>query len=132
LKQEIERVGPEIIVTVGRFATRHLLGDVDMDSVHGIPHRVDDGRGDSGSIVVIPCYHPAAGFYDDDTRPLIYYDYERVGEICALRKLSSVRGPVDDHPDVAYLDVDWEFDFEEYNGIPVVGFDTEGDSTGYW
>ena len=34
---ELTAVQPRVIVPLGRHITRYLLGDVDMDEVHGIP-----------------------------------------------------------------------------------------------
>jgi DNA polymerase len=41
LELEIEAVQPEIIVPMGRFATRYFLGDVDMEQVHGFPYIIN-------------------------------------------------------------------------------------------
>lgn len=59
LKKEIEKCRPKIIGTVGRIATRWFLGDVDMDTTHGIPHWSDKAPG----ACILPIVHPAAGFY---------------------------------------------------------------------
>lgn len=67
---EIARVRPQFTLAVGRFAVRWFLGDVDMDAVHGLPQSSPRAPG-----VVIPCFHPAYGFYDADARTLISYDY---------------------------------------------------------
>lgn len=60
LEAELEEVRPRLIIALGRFAARHFMGDpnLDMDLVHGIPHKGLGGR------IVIPCYHPAAGLHD--------------------------------------------------------------------
>lgn len=63
LVADIKRVRPRVIATVGRIATQWFLGpDVEMQTVHGIPH---ESRRAPGATVV-PCYHPAAGFYEPE------------------------------------------------------------------
>lgn len=62
LDAEIERVDPEIIVPLGSFATREILGtDEKISDVHG---RTFDRAGRD----VMPTYHPAATFYGESKR----------------------------------------------------------------
>lgn len=68
LLQELEYVNPRFIATVGRHATQFFLGDVNMEAVHGIPHRVGDR-------IVIPVYHPAAGLHDTFNMSNIMADF---------------------------------------------------------
>lgn len=82
---EIAECNPKVIFSVGRYATRWLLGDVDMDTVHGIPHLAN-------GMVVMPVLHPAAGFYDQDAKALISRDYESAAEVLKLTKMGK---PVD-------------------------------------
>ncbi len=37
---ELRDVKPKIVITLGAFATRYFLGNVNMEAVHGIPHQV--------------------------------------------------------------------------------------------
>lgn len=60
LLAELEEQRPSVICTLGAVSTRFFLGDVDMDVVHGVPHR--SGRWPEA--LIIPCYHPAAGLRD--------------------------------------------------------------------
>lgn len=69
LTEELTRVDPEFIITLGRISTRHFLGDVDMDVVHGIPHP-------AGRRWVLPCFHPAAGLHNTEAQALIQYDFQ--------------------------------------------------------
>lgn len=62
LEADIERIKPRVIGAVGRIATRWFLGDVDMDVTHGVPYWSDRAPG----AIIVPIYHPAAGFYDPD------------------------------------------------------------------
>lgn len=62
LYADIDRVKPHVIGAVGRIAAQWFLGDVDMDTVHGVPLPSKRFPG----IAIVPIYHPAAGFYDPD------------------------------------------------------------------
>lgn len=61
LEAELDEVNPRLVVTMGRAAARHFMGDpnLDMDMVQGIPHKGING------LIVIPLYHPAAGLHQD-------------------------------------------------------------------
>jgi len=72
LEDELDEVNPKIIGTIGRLATRHFLGDVAMDAVHGVPHRV-------GERVIVPIVHPAAGFHDEKMAVWSYWDIKQLG-----------------------------------------------------
>ena len=76
LEAEIKAVNPRYIITMGRFATRTLLGEVDMEMVHGIPFQWGKGR------VVIPTYHPAAGLHDPNLMIMFHADMKIAGAIC--------------------------------------------------
>ena len=68
---ELGLVQPKIIVAMGAFAIRRMLGD-DADTVehlHGRPIE-KDGR------IILPCYHPAAGLHDTSTLRFLYDDFQ--------------------------------------------------------
>lgn len=95
LEQEVLETIPSLILAVGRFATRWFLGPVDLDSVHGLPHRAgafDPSLAHRGNgAIIVPVIHPAAGFYDADIRALIDWDYSQaVRWLKAIRKGRSV------------------------------------------
>jgi uracil-DNA glycosylase family 4 len=85
LIEEIRSCQPEIICTIGRIATRHFLGDVDMEAVHGIPHTLSGGR----PIHILPSYHPAFGLRSPDAQNLIQYDIMQLGHL--VRRQIGVR-----------------------------------------
>jgi DNA polymerase len=63
---EICEVHPDVIVALGRTAARYFLGDVDLETVHGIPHQpLHEGFGvlNSAQPLIYPAYHPAAGVH---------------------------------------------------------------------
>lgn len=77
LAAELDRVDPAIVVTLGAFATRELLGtDASLSDVRGEIHEVDGRR-------VLPTYHPAATFYSDDVEDALRSDLARVADIVA-------------------------------------------------
>lgn len=58
LKDEIEEVNPEIILSLGAIASYWFLGNrYDMETLNAVPHGWE-GR------IVIPSFHPAAAFRD--------------------------------------------------------------------
>jgi uracil-DNA glycosylase family 4 len=56
LEESIKETNPEVLVPLGGFATRYLLGDVDLEMVNGIPH-----HSKKYDCIIYPIFHPAAG-----------------------------------------------------------------------
>jgi uracil-DNA glycosylase family 4 len=65
--EQIRLTDPEVILALGRTATRWFCGDVDLDAAHGIPHSWN-GR------TVLPTYQPSACFFSPDAAACVYYD----------------------------------------------------------
>lgn len=113
LEEEIKRINPRIIVAVGRISSRYFLGDVDMETCHGIPYQIDDR-------IIIPVYHPAAGLHSPQRLMHVYADFEAVvdtlhGKLKPKPLGNGDPGPVDyqegtllleDEPLVA-IDTEW-------------------------
>lgn len=74
LDKEVKHVNPGIIVAIGHFSTNYFLPGSTLETVHGIPFE-KDGR------VIIPIYHPAAGFHKPDVMMRIHLDFRTVAEI---------------------------------------------------
>lgn len=74
LERELDQVNPSYIVTIGYFATNYFLPGTTLEAVHGIPFEVDDR-------VIIPIYHPAAGFHQPATMMNVHLDFRTVAEI---------------------------------------------------
>lgn len=53
LDQQLEIIGPEMIVTLGRFSMGKFLPRVKISQVHGKPQKIN-GK------MILPLYHPAA------------------------------------------------------------------------
>lgn len=118
LQLELDQLQPRVIGALGRFATRYLLGDVNMENVHGIPHRLPDGS------VCVPCYHPASGLHDPSNMIRIQRDFETLGQ--AARGQVSPEDFKDEYPQPVYLDVRYLYS-KFGRGYPFnhVAFDTE-------
>lgn len=82
--EEIARVSPRLVIAAGRVPIRWLLGDVDVEQVHGLVHRHPDWEFD-----ILPVYAPTAGLHSADNIPLIHWDF------AALRGLDERRLPID-------------------------------------
>jgi len=74
LDLELSIVQPQILVTLGRTATRSFLGDVDIETVHGLPHPIPHPTFQT----VFPCYHPAAALHSPELQALVQYDFTRL------------------------------------------------------
>lgn len=136
LEDALSECQPRLIVAVGRFAARWFLGDsVEMEMVHGIPHRggaFDPTREHRAQgATVIPIYHPAAGMHNSDLRGLIAWDYEQVARIYKLivaGRQELVPYPVDSLASrTRYVDLSGlEMARLLRSGPKIVGLDTEG------
>lgn len=71
LNAELSLVQPHIIVAMGAFAIRSVLGGSSdtVEHLHGRPIE-KDGR------IILPCYHPAAGMHDTSTLRYLYEDFQ--------------------------------------------------------
>ncbi len=71
LDMEIEDVDPEIIIPLGNFASRQLLGTrKGITSIHG---RIFSRNGRK----IMPTFHPAATLYDNSKRPELEKDLRK-------------------------------------------------------
>lgn len=143
LLAEIAAIQPTHIIAVGRFSTRWFLGDdTDMELVHGMPHRAgafDPSRANRApaGCTVLPCYHPAYGFYDDEARTLIAYDYGRA--VAAIKGRIPLDPAEDDYAgredyrDVSGHELADEIS-DRWNGSDqlMFGYDTEGYPDAPW
>lgn len=131
LEDEIEDCRPKLILSVGRFATRWFLGDVEMEAVHGLPHRSDRAP----NAWVVPCYHPAFGFHNNDARALIAYDYDQAAATLEkIRHKDPIGRPQDEYlGQEDYLDLTGEELERAIAGyMGPIGMDTEGTLSDPW
>lgn len=108
LWEELNAAKPHIIVAVGRIASRHFLGDVDMDTVHGIPFQrklawLDNGR--DGLVTILPVVHPAAGFRSTEAQALTAYDFAQLGATVKGRITPRDPNTADKFPNPDYRDL---------------------------
>jgi len=71
LEEEIDSIGPEIIVTLGNFASKHMLDtSKGISQIHG---RTFTREGQK----IMPVYHPAATLYDRSKGPELEKDLRK-------------------------------------------------------
>jgi uracil-DNA glycosylase family 4 len=71
MDKEIEEVNPDIILTLGNFASKELLGtDKGITQIHG---RIFSREGRK----IMPIYHPAATLYDRSKTPELEKDLRK-------------------------------------------------------
>ncbi len=138
LMEEVERVNPQVIIAVGRFATRWFLGDdVSMEMVHGLAHEAgafdESRRARGGKAIVVPVYHPAFGLHDQSARGLIDWDYRQTCEVINGKS----RGvPADTFLyDIWYEDISGSQliqPMQPTDEITTIGIDTEGTPSNPW
>lgn len=77
LREQVRIIDPEILVTLGNFATKFVLKtDVGITKLHGVVRQV-------GKFTVLPIFHPAAAIYDRTKRDALFADFERLQELLA-------------------------------------------------
>lgn len=92
LIEQLTIIQPEIICTLGNFATKFILGGCDpgkMSSMPGITklhgeHK--DATFDSLRFTVFPLYHPAAMLYKPPLRRTMEEDFRKLGELLSAHK----------------------------------------------
>ena len=79
LLRQIQIIEPEIIATLGRFATAFVLEHFEpsergtsIGELHGKPI---EAEAPYGPVMVFPLYHPAAGFYNPDLKDVMADDF---------------------------------------------------------
>lgn len=69
LREQIRLVDPEVLVTLGNFATRFVLEtDAGITSLRGSVRQM-------GRFKVLPIFHPAAAIYDRTKRDALFEDF---------------------------------------------------------
>ena len=82
LLREIEIVEPDAIVTLGRFATRFVLGQFGLaergQTIGNLHGEVLTAEACYGEVHVVPLYHPAAVFYNRDLQQTLEDDFQKL------------------------------------------------------
>lgn len=87
LREQIRLVNPEVLVTLGNFATRFVLKtEAGITKLRGTIHT-------AGRFSVLPVFHPAAAIYDRTKREVLIADFERLG---SLLRETEVERPEED------------------------------------
>lgn len=93
LQEQLDIIGPKLIVTLGRHSMDVLLPGLKISQVHGQPKRVRvkrhesrDTSGDAGeskveSRVYLPLFHPAAALYNGGMRQTLIDDFALIPQI---------------------------------------------------
>ena len=77
LREQIGVIAPDVLVTLGNFATKFVLRtDVGITRLHGQPRR-------AGRFTVLPIFHPAAAIYDRSKRDALFADFETLATLLA-------------------------------------------------
>jgi len=80
LEQQIEIVQPRVIVTLGRFAMDFILTYFNLpekrEKIGALHGKLLEAETDYGKISILPMYHPAAGFYNDEVKATLQEDIQ--------------------------------------------------------
>lgn len=131
LLEELWGVQPAFIGAIGRFSARYFLGDISMESAHGLAFKKKVWDSDTDTVVV-PIYHPAAGLYDPEMQALIQDDFLHLGHYVSGRL--PARPPVDEFPEPEYTELtDADAKAIQYLFVGnTIAVDTEGDERDPW
>lgn len=118
LLDELARVQPKTIITLGRHSARWFLGDVDLEDVFAIPWEQDNR-------VIFPVHNPAAGFHNAEMQNRVTYGFEQASQY--LKGKIQARRLYDDlFPNPVYLEITDPRWFVCLNGVGELSIDTEG------
>lgn len=86
LREQIRLIDPEVVVTLGNFATRFMLQTSEgITALHGRPQEI-------GGRTVLPVFHPAAVIYDRSKRDALFADFEQLGRMLGRSPLQGELG----------------------------------------
>ena len=76
LFRQIELIRPQLVATLGNFATKLLSGKpAGITRVHGVPQQVTLG---GNAVTLYPLYHPAAALYTRSMLTVLEQDFARI------------------------------------------------------
>ncbi|MCL1847189.1 MAG: uracil-DNA glycosylase [Coriobacteriia bacterium] len=86
LREQVKAINPEILVTLGNFATRFILKtDRGITGLRGQVHI-------TGRFSVLPIFHPAAAIYDSNKKAIMEDDFRLLGRLIAQRRVERGSG----------------------------------------
>lgn len=83
LDEIIKIIGPEVIITLGRYSMAKFLPNVFISGVHG---KKFDVSWNSKNIIVVPMYHPAASLRNGNVMEAEKADFVQLKEILSKMK----------------------------------------------
>lgn len=85
LRRQVQAIHPEILVTLGNFATRFILKtDRGITGLRGQVHI-------TGRFSVLPIFHPAAAIYDPSKAEIMEDDFRLLGRLISKRREERVQ-----------------------------------------
>ena len=78
LADEICKVNPQFIGTIGRLSTQWMFPEFKMEKVHGFGYKWNFSLFEC---LVMPLYHPAYGLHNTPMMRWIMWDFERFGRM---------------------------------------------------
>jgi uracil-DNA glycosylase family 4 len=79
LERQIEIIGPQMIITLGRYSLVRYFPNESIGKIHGKPRK-------SGGVIYYPMYHPAAALHQGSLRRTIEQDMLKIPQILAQGK----------------------------------------------
>jgi len=80
LREQVRAINPEVLVTLGNFATRFILKtDQGITGLRGQVHI-------TGRFSVLPIFHPAAAIYDRSKEAIMEDDFRLLGRLIQKRR----------------------------------------------
>ncbi|MGI6221078.1 MAG: uracil-DNA glycosylase [Coriobacteriales bacterium] len=80
LREQVRAIDPDVIVTLGNFATRFILKtDRGITSLRGRAYT-------AGKFYVLPTFHPAAAIYDKSKCALMESDFRLLNELLRVER----------------------------------------------
>lgn len=84
LLRQIEIIQPDVIATLGRFAMEFILEHYDLpqqgQKIGDLHGRILKGGRAYGEVTVVPLYHPAAAFYNQDLEDTMEEDFQTLNQ----------------------------------------------------
>ncbi len=81
LDRQIETIRPEILVTLGRFSSHHIMAKFGLEGmiapISSIRGRVFNANG----IKIVPIFHPASAIYDRSKMRSLLEDFQKLKKI---------------------------------------------------
>lgn len=94
LREQVRIIDPEVIVTLGNFATRFILKTT--QGITGLRGTVQQ----AGRFTVLPIFHPAAALYDGSKKEVLTEDFRLLRQILDERS-GSVGAASEEEPDAS-------------------------------